>query len=79
MTVTGAKYVDEYKIEITFSNGKTKVVDFLPALEKYGRGYYAKYIKLANFKKFKVENGNIVWGKDWDLIFTNESVYKGKF
>lgn len=34
--------------------------------------------QLSNFKKFKIEKGNIVWGEDWDLIFPIEQLYNGK-
>lgn len=72
-------YVKDYTLLVTFANGKVKEVDFTLALEKYAQGYYAKYKKLNNFKKFKIENQNIVWGKDWDLIFPPENLYKGRF
>lgn len=77
--VVNAVYVKDYTLLVTFANGKVKEVDFTLALEKYAQGYYAKYKKLNNFKKFKIENQNIVWGKDWDLIFPPENLYKGRF
>jgi len=30
------------------------------------------------FKKFKLEMGNIVWGKNWDMVFPVYNLYKGK-
>lgn len=30
------------------------------------------------FKCLKIENGNIVWGEDWDLIFPIEQLHKGE-
>ena len=27
---------------------------------------------------FKIENGNIVWGEDWDLIFPIEQLHQGR-
>ena len=39
---------------------------------------FNKYKKEANFKRFKIENGNVVWGKDWDMIFPLYDLYKGK-
>jgi hypothetical protein len=39
---------------------------------------YNKYKKPENFKRFKIENGNIVWGKDWDMIFPVYDLYTGK-
>lgn len=31
-----------------------------------------------NFKKFKIEYGNVVWGKDWDMIFPVYDLYLEK-
>ncbi|MCZ2222161.1 MAG: DUF2442 domain-containing protein [Chitinophagales bacterium] len=77
--IENAVYVKNYVLLVTFASGEVKEVDFSPALEKYAKGYYAKYKKLNHFKKFKIENQNIVWGKDWDLIFPPENVYYSKF
>lgn len=78
-TVVNATYIKEYTLLVSFKDGTVKEIDFAPALEKYALGYYDKYKKIENFKRFKIENGNIVWGKDWDLIFPPKSVYKNKF
>lgn len=37
-----------------------------------------KYLDPKKFKKFTIENGNLVWGKNWDLIFPIELLYAGK-
>lgn len=78
ISVISAKYKSDYSLEVTFSNGVTKTVDFSSHINNHTKGYYTKYKKLSNFKKFKIEDGNIVWGKDWDLIFTIEGLYSGK-
>ena len=33
------------------------------------------YIEPKNFKKFTIEQGNVVWGKNWDMIFPIEDLY----
>lgn len=38
---------------------------------------YNKYATPALFKKFKIEGGNIVWGKNWDLMFPVEQLHTG--
>jgi hypothetical protein len=78
LTVVAAQYAIDYKVRIMFSDGTWKVVDFKPFLFAYDRGYYNKYRKPAIFKRFKIEDGNIVWGKNWDLIFPVEQLHKGK-
>ena len=77
MKVVTAKYLNDYKIEITFDDNKRNVVDFLPALKKYAT--CKKYLDITLFKKFKVDSGNIVWGDDWEMIFKIEDLYENKF
>lgn len=76
--VVTAEYQDEYKILISFSDETQQAVDFGPFLNKLTHPVYSKYKKLALFKKFKIESGNIVWGRDWDLIFPIDQLYAGK-
>ena len=30
-----------------------------------------------NFRRFEIEDGNIVWGKSWDLVFPVEQLHAG--
>lgn len=69
LVVQSAKYVQDFLIAITFSDGKTKVLDFLPLFHKYVKGDNLKYYAPQNFKKFIVKNGNIYWGKNENVIF----------
>lgn len=69
LTVQSAKYVQDFMIAITFTNGRTTVFDFLPLFHKYVKGENIKYFAPHNFKKFHVKNGNIYWGRDEDVIF----------
>ena len=76
--VLSAGYVDGYKLEVVFNDNKKRVVDFGNFLNMHSHPQYNKYKKPENFKKFKIENGNIVWGKDWDMIFPIYDLYQGK-
>jgi hypothetical protein len=78
LAVMAAQYVEDYKVRIMFNDSTWKTVDFKPFLFAYHRGYYDKYRKLSFFKKFTIEEGNIVWGKNWDLIFPIHELHKGK-
>ena len=46
-------------------------------LRRHPHPQYNRYKSEKNFKKFKIENGNIVWGKNWDLIFPIGALYAG--
>lgn len=78
INVTSARHLGEHKLEVTFDNEKKKIIDFSTFLETHSHPQFNKYKKEANFKKFKIENGNIVWGKDWDMIFPVYDLYTGK-
>jgi len=72
-----AEYNGEYRVELTFDDATRKIVDFGSFLKKHPHPQHNKYRKQENFKKFRIDNGNIVWGKNWDLIFPVERLYKG--
>ena len=76
--VRTATYLDGYRLSIAFNDGKNKVVDFSKFITNTNKQALSKYKDLSNFKKFKIENGNLVWGKDWDLIFPIHQLYNGK-
>jgi hypothetical protein len=77
--VEAALLLRDYQILILFSNNRMKVVDFAPAIAKYAKGYYSKYADKKNFSKFHIDKGNIVWGKEWDLIFPAEDIFNARF
>lgn len=78
ISVIAAKHAGNHKLEIVFANNKRRVVDFEQFLQNHNHPQFNKYKKQANFKRFKIENGNIVWGKDWDMIFPVWNLYNGK-
>ena len=78
LEVKNATYLDGYRLCISFSNGKNKVVDFSQFITHTNKEALTKYKNLSNFKKFKVEHGNVVWGRNWDLIFPVHELYQGK-
>ncbi|MDQ6755462.1 MAG: DUF2442 domain-containing protein [Bacteroidota bacterium] len=78
IAVKEVKYVKDYKLEILFSDNKKTLVDFDKFLSTHSHPQYNKYKKPENFKRFKIENGNVIWGKDWDMIFPVYDLYEGK-
>lgn len=73
--IVKAEYVKEYIIELTFSDGKVNHVDFKKQVMAQKVPEYAAYQAMNEFKKFKIDDGNIVWGEDWDLIFELHRLY----
>ena len=77
ISVKKVNYIDNFLLEIIFNDNKKNVVDFGVFLETHSHPQFNKYKKINNFKKFKIENGNVVWGKDWDMIFPVFDLYNG--
>lgn len=78
LSVIGANYISGLKIEVEFDDKKKRVIDFTQFFKTHSHPQYNKYAKPELFKKFKIENGNVVWGKNWDMIFPVVELYKGK-
>ena len=77
LAVTGAEHLGEYRLRVSFSDGTMQVVDFGPFLLNHSHPQHDKYRKLTNFKRFRVERGNLVWGRDWDMIFPIAQLHQG--
>ena len=77
MVIVGATYVSDYKVNITFADNTEKTIDFGIFLHSYPHPQHNKYLDLKNFKKFKIDGGNIIWEKNWDLIFNPRKLYEG--
>ena len=78
VSVKEAKYLIGLKVEVLFNDNKKNVIDFAAFFEAHNHIQFNKYKQPKNFKKFTIENGNLVWGKDWDMIFPVYDLYKGK-
>ena len=78
ISVKEALWAGDYMVDIIFNDHKKKRVDFGVFLNSHSHPQYNKYKKPTQFKKFRIENGNLVWGKDWDMIFPVYDLYQGK-
>jgi hypothetical protein len=77
LSILSAKYIAPLSVELTFSDGAVKRVDVGEFIRKHPHPQYDRYLDEKKFKTFKLEMGNIVWGKNWDLIFPVEALYRG--
>ena len=56
--ITGVEYVKDYTMRLEFSNGKVKLIDFLPLL----KGKLFEPLKvLLNFAEFGLTHWTLVW------------------
>lgn len=75
--IVKAEDVGNFKVLLYFSDNKQQIVDIGDFIRRHPHPQYNKYLDPRKFKKFAIENGNIVWGKNWDLIFPLEQLYIG--
>jgi hypothetical protein len=63
LEVSKAVYLDEYRISLTFNDGKTKIVDLKDELEGC---VYEPLRNLDYFKDFKIKYNTIEWANGAD-------------
>ncbi len=64
-------------VSLTFSDNTMQTVDIGDFIRRHPHPQYNKYLDPKKFSRFTLDNGNIVWGKNWDMIFPIENLYKG--
>jgi len=77
LKIDSAKYLSDYAIRITFSDGNERLVDFKPFLSKSLHPSIKKYLDETLFANFSLTDGNLNWN-DYDLIFPISDLYNGK-
>jgi hypothetical protein len=76
LKIDSAKYLSDYVIRISFSDGTEKLVDFKPFLSKSLHPSIKKYLDEKKFANFNLTDGNLNWN-DYDLIFPIWDLYTG--
>lgn len=72
--ITSAKFIIDYKINITFEDGEERLVDFYSFINKSLNPSIKNYLELKKFKTFEIKNGQLMWG-DYELIFPVKDLY----
>ena len=70
-----AVYNDDLTVNILFNDQTRRRIDVGEFIREHPHPQYDKYLKVVNFKKGKLLNGNIIWGND--LEFHLEDLYSG--
>jgi len=76
--ITEAVYLDNYRIELRFSDSKRQIIDFRTFLENAQNPITKKYLDIDLFKSFKVEFGDLIWN-DYELCFPIIDLYENIF
>ena len=76
--IKNAKDIGNLTVCLQFSDDTTQTVNIGDFVRRHPHPQYNKYLDPRKFKRFYIENGNIVWGKNWDLMFPIEQLYTGQ-
>jgi hypothetical protein len=72
--IIAAKYIDDYRVSVTFENGKTGIIDFSPYVNS--GGVFKMLVNKDYFKTFYINEdlGTICWPNGADVA--PESLYQ---
>jgi hypothetical protein len=74
MNIVKVKYLKQYKLKLTFSNGKAKEVDLKDFLMKAQNPMTTRFRDVSLFKNVAIENGNLTW-EDGEMDLSAEWLY----
>ena len=69
--------IGNLRIQLLFNDGRTSIVDVGDFIRRHPHPQYNKYLDPKKFRTFCIEGGNVVWGRNWDLIFPIEQLRSG--
>jgi hypothetical protein len=72
-----AENAGDLTVALTFSDNTVQVVNVGDFIRRHPHPQYNKYLDPRKFSRFSIENGNVVWGKNWDLMFPIEQLHAG--
>jgi len=74
--INKAEYLEDYNIRFEFSDGVIRTIDFTHFLKSAKNPMTKKYLDEEEFKKFKIEFGDIVWN-DYEMCFPIWDLHEG--
>jgi hypothetical protein len=77
LKIVEAKYAGKHSVWMRFNDGVERTIDFGRFLKEHPHPQYNRYWNTKQFQSFQIENGNLVWGKNWDLIFPMDALHRG--
>ncbi len=66
LRVVEAKYLENFKINVTFNDQKSSIVDFEEKIKNDKRAIIKKLKDIDTFKAFIIKNDTIVWENGYD-------------
>ena len=72
-----AHATDNLCVDLLFSDKTHQVIDVGAFIKAHPHPQYNRYLDKKEFANFTLDDGNVVWGEDWDLIFPIEQLHAG--
>ena len=77
LRIIQAKATGDLSVELVFNDKSRQCINIGAFIKAHPHPQYNKYLDEDEFKKFSLDDGNIVWGEDWGLIFPIEQLHAG--
>ena len=77
ISIQKADYLGEYKINLQFSDGIERTIDFGEFLKKAKNPMTKKYQDKQLFKSYSIEYGDIIWN-DYEMCFPIWDLHEGQ-
>ena len=75
--IKSAKYLGDYKVQLSFSDKTNRVIDFKAFLSKALNPMTTQYKDKRKFSSFQIKYGDLVWG-DYEMCFPIWDLHEGK-
>jgi len=76
ISITKAKYLEDYKIEFSFSDQTFKIIDFYDFLNGSRNPMTRKYLDKKLFQNYSIQYGDIIWN-DYEMCFPIWDLHEG--
>jgi len=73
--ITGLAQTGDYRLRLSFNDGKEQEVDFLPFLSASRHPAIRAFLAPERFATYRLEYGDLVWG-DFELCFPIADLYE---
>ena len=77
LKITAARCTGNLCVELVFNDNTCQTINVGQFIRLHPHPQYNKYLDEAEFEKFTLDDGNIVWVEDWDLVFPVEQLHSG--
>jgi len=73
--IENVKHLGKYRLELSFNDGTSQMIDFGPFLSGSLNPLVRKYLNPEEFKKYELDDGDLEWN-DYDLCFPVADLYE---